>query len=76
MSYILIVDDEKDIRDLTNDQLIDQLEILKKDLFNLKIEIISGQNSDTSKISKIKKDIARAKTFINKFKKESESSNA
>ncbi|MBJ65830.1 MAG: 50S ribosomal protein L29 [Rhodobiaceae bacterium] len=67
---------KKDIRDLTNDQLIDQLEILKKDLFNLKIEIISGQNSDTSKISKIKKDIARAKTFINKFKKESESSNA
>tara|TARA_B100000029_G_scaffold509415_1_gene598534 strand:+ start:1339 stop:1554 length:216 start_codon:yes stop_codon:yes gene_type:complete len=67
---------KKDIRDLTNDQLIDQLEVLKKDLFNLKIEIISGQNSDTSKISKIKKDIARAKTFINKFKKESESSNA
>ena len=67
---------KKDIRDLTNDQLIDQLEILKKDLFNLKIEIVSGQNSDTSKISKIKKDIARAKTFINKFKKESESSNA
>ena len=67
---------KKDIRDLTNDQLIDQLEVLKKDLFNLKIEIISGQNSDTSKKSKIKKDIARAKTFINKFKKESESSNA
>ena len=67
---------KKDIRDLTNDQLIDQLEILKKDLFNLKIEIISGQNSDTSKISKIKKDIARAKTFINNFKKASESSNA
>ena len=67
---------KKDIRDLTNDQLIDQLEILKKDLFNLKIEIISGQNSDTSKISKIRKDIARAKTFINKFKKESESTNA
>ncbi len=67
---------KKDIRDLTNDQLIDQLEVLKKDLFNLKIEIISGQNSDTSRISKIKKDIARAKTFINKFKKESESSNA
>ncbi|MEC7830942.1 MAG: 50S ribosomal protein L29 [Pseudomonadota bacterium] len=67
---------KKNIRDLTNDQLIDQLEILKKELFNLKIEIISGQNADTSKISKIKKDIARAKTYINKFKKELESSNA
>ncbi|MEC9414132.1 MAG: 50S ribosomal protein L29 [Pseudomonadota bacterium] len=67
---------KKNIRDLTNDQLIDQLEILKKELFNLKIEIISGQNADTSKISKIRKDIARAKTYINKFKKELESSNA
>ncbi len=67
---------KKNIRDLTNDQLIDQLEILKKELFNLKIEIISGQNADTSKISKIRKDIARTKTYINKFKKELESSNA
>ena len=54
---------EKEIRDMSRDQLIDHVEVLKKELFNLKIEIISGQNNNTSSISKIKKDIARAKTL-------------
>ena len=67
---------KKEIRDMSKDQLIDHVEILKKELFNLKIEIISGQNNNTSSISKIKKDIARAKTFITTQDKEVESSNA
>ena len=67
---------KKEIRDMSRDQLIDHLEVLKKELFNLKIEIISGQNNNTSSISKIKKDIARAKTFITMQNKEVESSNA
>ena len=67
---------KKEIRDMSKDQLIDHVEILKKELFNLKIEIISGQNNNTSSISKIKKDIARAKTFITMQNKEVESSNA
>ncbi len=67
---------KKEIRDMSRDQLIDHVEVLKKELFNLKIEIISGQNNNTSSISKIKKDIARAKTFIMMQDKEVESSNA
>tara|TARA_Y100000591_G_scaffold25366_1_gene18688 strand:+ start:210 stop:425 length:216 start_codon:yes stop_codon:yes gene_type:complete len=67
---------KKEIRDMSRDQLIDHVEVLKKELFNLKIEIISGQNNNTSSISKIKKDIARAKTFITMQNKEVESSNA
>jgi large subunit ribosomal protein L29 len=67
---------KKEIRDMSKDQLIDHVEVLKKELFNLKIEIISGQNNNTSSISKIKKDIARAKTFITMQDKEVESSNA
>ncbi|MBS39670.1 MAG: 50S ribosomal protein L29 [Pseudomonadota bacterium] len=67
---------KKEIRDMSRDQLIDHVEVLKKELFNLKIEIISGQNNNTSSISKIKKDIARAKTFITMQDKEVESSNA
>ena len=61
---------KKEIRDMSKDQLIDHIEVLKKELFNLKIEIMSGQNNNTSNISKIKKDIARAKTFINIQSKE------
>ncbi len=44
---------KKEIRDMSRDQLIDHVEVLKKELFNLKIEIISGQNNNTSSISKI-----------------------
>ncbi len=67
---------KKDIKDMSKDQLVDQVDSFKKDLFNLKIEILSGQLADTSKVSKLNKDIARAKTLISKFSKESESSNA
>ena len=67
---------KKEIRDMSIDQLLDHIEVLKKELFNLKIEIMSGQNNKTSNISKIKKEIARARTFINIQSKEMESSNA
>ena len=52
---------KKEIRDMSKDQLIDHVEALKKELFNLKIEIMSGQNNNTSNISKIKKNYI---TFI------------
>ena len=49
---------KKEISDMSKDQLVDHIEVLKKELFNLKIEIMSGQNNNTADISKIKKDIA------------------
>ena len=67
---------KKEIRDMSIDQLLDHIEVLKKELFNLKIEIMSGQNNNTSNISKIKKEKARTRTFINIQSKEMESSNA
>ena len=67
---------KKDIRDMSNDQLIDQLSVLRKDLFNHEIEKLSGQLADTSQISKTKKNIARVKTLINKFNKDGEATNA
>ena len=52
---------KKDIGDMSNDQLIDQLSILRKDLFNYEIEKLSGQLADTSLISKAKKNIIEAR---------------
>ena len=43
---------KKEISDMSKDQLVDHIEVLKKELFNLKIEIMSGQNNNTSNISK------------------------
>ena len=67
---------KREISDMSKDQLIDHIEVLKKELFNLKIEIISGQNNNTANISRIKKDIARAKTFFNAQNNKEESLNA
>ncbi|RPG99344.1 MAG: 50S ribosomal protein L29 [Candidatus Pelagibacter sp. TMED118] len=55
---------KKEIKKLTNDQAIKNLENLKKDLFNFRFQKINGQIKNYSKINQIKKTIARLKTFI------------
>ena len=42
---------KKEKRKMNKDQLVDHIEALKKELFNLKIEIMSGQNNNTSNMS-------------------------
>ena len=52
------------------DELLDSLNDLKKEIFNINIQKLAGQFEDTSQISKKKKDIARIKTIMSKNKKE------
>ena len=61
---------EKDIKDMSFDELTDSLNSLKKEVFNIGIQKLAGQFEDTSQISKKKKNIARVKTMMNKYKKE------
>ena len=61
---------EKDIKDMSFDELTDSLNSLKKEIFNIGIQKMAGQFEDTSQISKKKKNIARVKTMMNKHKKE------
>ena len=61
---------EKDIKDMSLDELIDSLNSLKKEVFNIGIKKMAGQFEDTSQISKKKKSIARVKTMITKHKNE------
>ena len=61
---------EKDIEDMSFDELTDSLNSLKKEVFNIGIQKMAGQFEDTSQISKKKKNIARVKTMMNKHKKE------
>ena len=60
---------KKDIKKLTKDQSIRDIIKLKKDLFNIRFKKINGQLEDPSKISQIKKDVARLLTKLNKNKK-------
>ena len=56
----------KEIKKLTNDQLKNQINSVKKDLFNLRFKKINGQLDDTSKILRLKRDLAKVMTNLNK----------
>ena len=56
----------KEINKLSNDELENSLDKLKKDLFNMRFKKTSGPLEDTSKLSQVKKDVAKILTQINK----------
>ena len=57
---------EKEIDKLNIDKLNSKINSLKKDLFNFRFRKINGQLEDTSKVSQLKKDLAKVLTQLNK----------
>ena len=55
---------KKDIKKLTKDQALKDVDKLKKDLFNFRFQKINGQLKSPSKVKETKKNIARLKTFL------------
>tara|TARA_B100001175_G_scaffold295580_1_gene283767 strand:- start:1078 stop:1269 length:192 start_codon:yes stop_codon:yes gene_type:complete len=55
---------KKDIKKLTNGEIIKNLDKLKKDLFNLRFQKINGQVKNPSKANETRKTIARLKTML------------
>ena len=55
---------KKEIKKLTNKQILENLDKLKKDLFNLRLQKVNGQIKSPSKITETKKNIARLKTKL------------
>ena len=51
-----------DFKDMSLDQLDDQLVKLKKEQFNLRFQRASGQLENTARIRLVRRDIARIKT--------------
>lgn len=49
----------------SKEELLETLNSLSKDLFNLRMQRVMGEFNDTSELRKIKKDIARLKTKLN-----------
>ena len=52
-----------DIGDMTPDQLRDELVKLKKEQFNLRFQKATGQLENTSRVTEVRKDIARIRTL-------------
>ena len=61
---------KNEIKKFTKDQALKNLDKLKKDLFNLRFQKSSGQLENTSRVSKVRKLIARIKTIKNEKVKE------
>jgi len=53
---------KKEIKKITKDQAVKDIDKLKKDLFNFRFQKINGQLKSTNKISETKRTIARLKT--------------
>jgi len=55
---------QKDVVKLSDEKLTDALATSRAELFNLRFRLATGQLDDPSKISAVKKDIARIQTEI------------
>ena len=55
---------QKEIKKLTKDQLIKNIDKFKKDLFNFRFQKVNSQITNPAKINETKKNIARLKTII------------
>ena len=53
-----------ELRGRTTEELGSELQSLKETLFNQRFRSILGQQEDTTRIGKIRKDIARVKTVL------------
>tara|TARA_Y200000002_G_scaffold105600_1_gene86121 strand:- start:303 stop:491 length:189 start_codon:yes stop_codon:yes gene_type:complete len=55
---------KNEIKKLTKDEAVKNLDKLKKDLFNFRFQKVNGQIKNPSLIRETKKNIARLKTLL------------
>ena len=55
---------KKEIKKLTESEIIKNLEVFKKDLFNLRFQKNNGQLKSPAKFKETRKNIARLKTIM------------
>ena len=54
----------KEIKALTNEELVSKLKDLQAELFNLRFQLAINQLDNPMRITAVKKDIARVKTVL------------
>jgi large subunit ribosomal protein L29 len=53
-----------DIKDLSVEELRAKTQELQQELFNLKFQLHTGHLENTSRVSQVRKDVARMKTIL------------
>jgi|TARA_B110001454_G_C12411247_1_gene305264 large subunit ribosomal protein L29 len=59
---------KEEIKKFSTDELKNKINSFKKDLFNLRFRKINGQLEDSSKVSEIKRNVAKLLTTLNNKK--------
>ncbi len=59
-----------ELRELTRDELVQQEAELKRKLFNLRFQRVSGELDNTAEIKKTRQDIARVMTVMRQMAQE------
>ena len=54
----------KEFRDMTNEELLKNIDDFKTELFNLRFRLATGQLDNPSRIREVRKGIARGKTIL------------
>lgn len=54
----------KNIREMDTENILNEIDNLKKELFDLRFKQATGQLENTARISTVKKTIARMKTVL------------
>jgi len=62
----------REMRELTTEEMAQKLDETYQELFNLRFQLATKQLSDTSRLSKVKSDIARLKTVLRERELEQE----
>ena len=53
-----------DVRAKTDDELTGEIEILGKEIFNLRFQRANGQLENTSRVRQVRRNVARIKTVL------------
>ncbi len=56
--------DARELREMTTEQLLNELEDLREALFKQRLQMASGQLEDTNALRYTRRDIARLKTLL------------
>jgi ribosomal protein L29 len=54
----------KDFRDMTDDEVLKEIDEFKTELFNLRFQLATGQLDNPMRIREVRKGIARGKTIL------------
>jgi large subunit ribosomal protein L29 len=61
-----------EIRELPEDELLDQLESAKEELFNLRFQLATGELDNPARVKEVRHDVARILTVLSEREREQE----